>query len=97
MCLHFCEVYVLWGDAFSLVRMINPTDEDADTYQMFLLAALHGSKILQCPITPKMHTMLRHVQWQMKNIPGGLGNKMKDWVKRLHQWGMQEWRLFCTV
>ncbi len=41
--------------------------------------------------------MLRHVQWQMKNIPGGLGNKMEDWVERLHQWGMQERRRFRTV
>jgi hypothetical protein len=33
----------------------------------------------------------------MKNIPGGLGDKMEDWVERLHQWGMQQrWR-FHTV
>jgi hypothetical protein len=44
-----------------------------------------------------MHTMLRHVQWQMKNILGGLGNKMEDWGKRLHQRGMREQRRFCTV
>jgi hypothetical protein len=43
MCLHFWEVYVLWDGAFSLARLINPMDEDADTYQTFLLAALHGS------------------------------------------------------
>jgi hypothetical protein len=71
MCLHFWEVYVLWDGAFSLARIINPTDEDAETYQTFILAAVSGSKILQCPITPKIHAMLRHVQWQMKNIPGG--------------------------
>jgi hypothetical protein len=97
MCLHFWEVYVLWDGAFSLARTINPTDEDADTYQRFVLAALHGSKILQCPITPKVHTMLRHVAWQMRNIPGGLGDKMEDWVERLHQWGMQQRRHFQTV
>jgi hypothetical protein len=73
MCLHFWEVYVLWDGAFTLARTIYPTDEDADTYQMFILAAVHGSKILQCSITPKVHAMLRHVQWQMKNLPGGLG------------------------
>jgi hypothetical protein len=56
-----------------------------------------GNKILQCPITPKLHAMLRHVQWQMKNILGGLGDKMEDWVERLHQWGMQQRRRFCTV
>ena len=43
------------------------------------------------------NTMLRHVEWQMKNIPGGLGDKMEDWVERLHQWGMQQRRRFRTV
>jgi hypothetical protein len=97
MCLHFREVYVLWDGAFSLARIINPTDEDAETYQTFILAAVSGSKILQCPITPKIHAMLRHVQWQMKNIPGGLGDKMEDWVERQHQWGMRQRRRFRTV
>jgi hypothetical protein len=97
MCLHFREVYVLWDGAFSLARIINPTDEDAETYQTFILAAMSGSKILQCPITPKIHAMLRHVQWQMKNIPGGLGDKMEDWVERQHQWGMRQRRRFRTV
>jgi hypothetical protein len=41
--------------------------------------------------------MLIHVQCQMKNIWGGLGDKMEGWVERQHQWGMQQrWR-FCTV
>jgi hypothetical protein len=97
MCLHFWEVNVLWDGAFLVVRTINPTDEDADTYLTFVLAAVHGSKILQCSITPKVHAMLRHVQWQMKNLPGGLGDKMEVWVECLHQWGMQQCRRFCTV
>jgi hypothetical protein len=33
----------------------------------------------------------------MKNIPGGLGDKMEDWVEHQHQWGMQQRRQFCTV
>jgi hypothetical protein len=61
------------------------------------LAAVQSSAILGCPITLKVHTILRHVEWQMKNIPGGLGDKMEDWVERLHQWGMQQRRPFCTV
>ncbi len=96
MCLHFWKVYVLWDGAFLLARTINPTDEDADTYQTFALAAVHNSKMLQCSITPKVHAMLRHIQWQMKNLPGGLGDKM-DWVERLHQLGMQQRRRFRTV
>ena len=97
MCLHFREVYVLWDGAFALARTFNPTNEDAETYQTFVSAAVQSSGILGCPITPKVHTMLRHVEWQMKNIPGGLGDKMEDWVERLHQWGMQQRRRFRTV
>jgi hypothetical protein len=97
MCLHFREVYVLWDGAFALARTFNPTNEDAETYQTFVSAAVQSSAILGCPITPKVHTMLRHVEWQMKNIPGGLGDKMEDWVERLHQWGMQQRRRFRTV
>jgi hypothetical protein len=33
----------------------------------------------------------------MKNIPGGLDDKMEDWVERQHQWGMQQRRRFRTV
>ena len=97
MCLHFREVYVLWDGAFSLARTINPTNDEADTYQKFVFAAVSGSLILQCPITPKVHTMLRHVKWQMMNLRGGLGDKMEDWVERQHQWGMQMRRRFRTV
>ena len=64
LCLHFWEVYVLWDGAFSLERTINPMDEDAEACQTFLLATVSSSKLIQCPITPEVHTMLRHVQWQ---------------------------------
>jgi hypothetical protein len=97
MCMHFREVYVLWDGAFSLARKFAPTDEDCETYQKFVNAALKGSMLLQCSITPKMHSMLRHVKWQMKNLPGGLGDKMEDWVERQHQWGMRMRRRFRTV
>jgi len=46
---------------------------------------------------PKVHTMLRHVHWQMRNLHWGLGDKMEDWVERLHQWRMQQRRQFQTV
>jgi hypothetical protein len=97
LCIHFREVYVLWDGAFSLARKIDPTDDDTETYQRFVWAALKGSLTLQCSITPKVHAMLRHVQWQMKNLPGGLGDKMEDWVERLHQWGIRLRRRFRTV
>jgi hypothetical protein len=41
--------------------------------------------------------MLKHVEWQMTNIKGGLGDKMEDWVERLHQTGMRMRQRFCTV
>jgi hypothetical protein len=53
--------------------------------------------ILQCSITPKVHSMLRHVKRQMKNLPGRLGDKMEDWVECLHQWGMCMRRRFRTM
>ncbi len=87
----------LWDGAFLLARMVNLTNDDTETYQKFVLAAVQSSAILGCPITSKVHTLLRHVEWQMKNIPGGLGDKMENWVERLHQWGMQQRRRFCTV
>ncbi len=41
--------------------------------------------------------MLKHVKWQMMNIKGGLGDKMEDWVERLHQTGMRMRQQVCTV
>ena len=32
----------------------------------------------------------------MKNLPGGLRDKMEDWVELLHQWGMCMRRRFWT-
>jgi hypothetical protein len=71
--------------------------EEIKTYQSFVSAAVEGSRTLGCPVTPKVHTMLRHVQWLMRNLHWGLGDKMEDWVERLHQWGMQQRRQFRTV
>jgi hypothetical protein len=97
MCLHFREVFVLWDGAFSLARTVDPMGEEIITYQSFVSAAVEGSRTLGCPVTPKVHTMLRHVHWQMRNLHWGLGDKMEDWVERLHQWGMQQRRQFRTV
>jgi hypothetical protein len=71
LCLQFREVFVLWDGAFSLARTINPTEMDIKTYRMFVNAAAKGSKDLQCTVTPKVHLMLEHVEWQMRNIRGG--------------------------
>jgi hypothetical protein len=48
---------------------------------------VHGNNALHCTVTPKVHLKLKHVAWQMRNIQGGLGNKIEDWVEQLHQTG----------
>jgi hypothetical protein len=97
LCLHFREVLVLWDEAFSLARTVNPTEEDMLAYRSYVDAAVKWIIDLQCTITPKVHLMLKHVQTQMRNIPGGLGDKVEDWVERLHQTGMLLHQRFCSV
>jgi hypothetical protein len=96
LCQHYQMVFVLWDGAFSFARKINPTKEDAQMYRRFVDAAVTGHVNLGLTITPKVHLMLKH-GWQMKNIRGGLGDKMEDWVEKQHQMGKQEQAHFCTM
>ena len=82
------SVYQLSSHAMLVLKLYNP-NKDAETYQKFVLAAVRGSLILQCPVTPKKQ--------QMSNIRGGLYDEMEDWIECLHQWGMQQHQCFCTV
>jgi hypothetical protein len=42
--------------------------------------------------------MIKHVLKQMKSFPGGLGDKMEDWVELMHHQTVQRLRLrFRTV
>ena len=97
LCLHFQSVFLLWDGAFSYARTINPTENDVIAYQQFVDAAVIGHVSLGLTITPKAHLMLKHVRWQMENIPGGLGDKMEDWVEKQHQMGKQEQTRFPTM
>ncbi len=63
-------------------------ENDTKTYLRYVSVVVHGNDALRCTVTPKVHLMLKHVGWQMRNIRGGLGNKMEDWVEQLHQTGM---------
>jgi hypothetical protein len=94
--MQFREVFLLW-EAFLLARTIDPTEIDTSIYPMYVDAAVKGSKDLQCTVTPKVHLMLEHVKWQMTNIEGGLGDKMEDWVERLHQTGKHQHLRYRTV
>ena len=71
--------------------------QDTNTYLWYVQAAVQGNAALRCTVTPKVHLMLKHIAWQMQNIWGGLGDKMEDWVERLHQMGMRLQQRFCTV
>ncbi len=97
LCLQFQEVFVLWDGEFLLARTIEPTEIDTSFYQMYVDAVVKGSKDLQCTVIPKVHLMLEHVEWQMTNIEGGLGDKMEDWVKCLHQTGKCQRLRYRTV
>ena len=81
LCQHFHTVFLLWNGAFASVRKINPMLEDAETYGQFVEAAIAGHLQLGLTITPEVHLLLQHVQKQMVEIGGGLGNKMENWVE----------------
>ncbi len=97
LCLQFREVFVLWDGAFLLARTINPVEADMKIYRLYVNAAVQGSKDLQCTVTPKVHLMMEQVEWLMRNIQGGLGDKMEDWVERLHQTKKHERLCYRTV
>ncbi len=97
LCLQFREVFILWDGVFLLARTINPVEAEMKIYQFYVNAAMQGSKDLQCTVTPKVHLMLEHVEWHMRNIQGGLGDKMEDWVECLHQTKKRKRLRYCTV
>ncbi len=77
-------MFVLWDGTFSLARTKNPDDVVISTYRMYVTAAVQGHTDINCAITPKVHLMLKHVEWQMNKIRGGLGDKMEDRIERMH-------------
>jgi hypothetical protein len=79
VCLHFREVFVLLDGIFLLERTNNLDDTDISTYLMFATSAVKRHADLKWAITPKVHFMLKHVKWQIKNIRGG--------------WEIKEWRI----
>ncbi len=97
LCNHFQTVFLLWDGAFASARKIDPTPEDAKMYGQFVDTAVVGHLQLGLTITPKVHHMLKHVERQMVEIDGGLGNKIEDWVEKQHQMGKRERTRFCTM
>ena len=90
-------VFLLWDGAFSCARTINPKEQDVKMYKRFVDAAVFCHMKIGCSVTPKVHLMLKHVVQQMKSFPGGLGDKMEDWVELMHQTGQRLRVRFRTV
>jgi hypothetical protein len=90
LCQQHKECLLLWDGAFSAARTINPTDANCYMYKLFVMAAIDCHVNIGCSITHKVHLMLCHVLEQMSKIPGGLGEKMEDWVELMHQIGNRD-------
>jgi len=97
LCKNFQQSFELWDGAFSLARIYEPSPQNASLFQSFVNAAVDRHVSLGLSITPKVHLMHKHVQWQMENIDGGLGDKMEDGIEKSHQTGKRNRGQFCTV
>jgi len=73
--MYFC--YGLWDGAFSYARKTNPQEADIKAYSYFVKAAYARHQIIGCSVTHKVHLMIDHVEWQMRNLEGGLGVNWK--------------------
>jgi uncharacterized coiled-coil protein SlyX len=96
ICNEHKTLYLLWDGAFSAARTINPTEDDRTEYCRYVYAAVHCHVKIGCSVTHKVHLMWAHVASQM-GVPGGLGEKMEDWVEKMHQWGNQRRKRFGTT
>ena len=85
LCHSYTSAFLLWDGAFSYASTIDPTEDDIKMYTRYVMAAANSHVQMGCSVTPKVHLMWRHVEEQMKTIPGGLGKKREDWVEQLHQ------------
>lgn len=88
--------HLFWDGAFAVARTTNPNEEDRTLYCRFVNAAVYSHVRIGCNVTHKVHLMWGHVAKQMRN-PGGLGEKMEDWVELQHQSGCRERRRFRTT
>lgn len=87
LCRNFQTVFVLWDGAISYARKEYPEPNDVIMYRRFVRAAVEGHVKLGLSVTPKVHLMHKHVESQMTDITGGMGNKMEDGLERSHQTG----------
>jgi hypothetical protein len=87
LCQQFADLSMLWDGALSYASKIDPSEEDIVMYERFAKAAIFSHQSMGCSVTHKGHLMWAHTACQMRNIPGGLGDKREDWVEKGHQEG----------
>ena len=89
LCQKFADlsILILWDGALSYASKIDPSEEDIVMYERFAKAAIFPHQSMGCNITHKRHLMWAHTACQIRNIPGGLGDKREDWVEKGHQEG----------
>jgi hypothetical protein len=80
-----------WGIFVSEDNRSNEIDTSISGCMLML--QLKAVRTCNAPSHPKYIS----VEWQMTNIEGGLGNKMEDWVKGLHQTRKHQRLRYCTV
>lgn len=78
VCESYKTAFLLWDGAFAFARKVNPTGNDIDEFEKFVLAAVDAHKDVGCHVTHKVHLMIHHVGWQMAEIEDGLGDYLKD-------------------
>ena len=96
-CEKYKNVFLLWDGAFSYARKTNPQEADFKAYSYFVKAAFASHQAIGCSVTHKVHLMIDHVEWQMRNLEGGLGGKLEDWVEKDHQDGARRRAQFRTA
>ena len=97
LCEQHKQLMLLWDGAFAAARTIDPTENDIARYKSFVNAAVDCHMNLGLNVTHKVHLAWRHIENQMRLVPGGLGEKGEDWVELQHQRGSRDRKRFSTI
>lgn len=78
---------IVWDNAFSKLRIVDPTPSDCDMAQTLIDNAVAQLRKMEISITPKVHGMQKHAVHQMRTIPGGIAKLGEDFIEKYHQDG----------
>ena len=80
---------VLWDNAFSKLRTVDPTPDDCDNAQVLIDNAVAQLRKMEISITPKVHGSQYQAVHQMRTIKGGIAKLGEDWIEKYHQDGFR--------